>query len=283
MFSLVDVALDRRPFIGEKTGHLLLRTDSSLAGHTLSVMAELPAVPGTEGRWAFEDIDGRPIAAGGDVTLPFDLEGLPPSIHNDMTISITIHGHGGVLAHSVLNKTHRFHRVPLPPKGAMVQPVQVDHARQGLLVAGKPWAGVGWYVQSQQGCCGPPACGPHKDDPAFGGHLSNLTDVVRVGMVPRGINVAMVYGIEQHPVAEQLAFLDDVAKDGFKVMYRLDVGNATAQKETIDLLKDHQSILGWYICDDCCSSAAQIAKQAQAYLAVKLLDPYHVRLRTPKH
>ena len=29
-----------------------------------------------------------------------------------------------------------------------------------------------------------------------------------------GINVAMVYGIEQHPAAEQLAFLDDIAKDG---------------------------------------------------------------------
>ena len=68
------------------------------------------------------------------------------------------------------------------------------------------------------------------------------------------------------------------ARPGFKVMYRLDVENATAQRTTVALLKDHQSILGWYICDDCCTNAAGIAKQAQAYLTVKALDPYHVTI-----
>ena len=55
-------------------------------------------------------------------------------IHNDMAITITVHDGSGVRA--VLNRTRRFHRVPLPPAGSSVQPVQVDHARQGLLVVG---------------------------------------------------------------------------------------------------------------------------------------------------
>ena len=57
----------------------MLRTDPSLAGHTLSVTAELPAVPGAAGRWDFDDVGGRPIDAGGDVALSFDLTGLPPT------------------------------------------------------------------------------------------------------------------------------------------------------------------------------------------------------------
>ena len=120
-------------------------------------------------------------------------------------------------------------------------------SRRGLLVGGKPWSGVGWYLQFQQACCGKPAYG-RSEDPRLWGHLSNLTHVVRAEMVPRGINLAMVYGIQTHPLQEQIDFLDSIAGDGFKIMYPLDVRNSTELETTVAQFKEHSALLGWYIC-----------------------------------
>lgn len=38
------------------------------------------------------------------------------------------------------------------------------------------------------------------------------------------------------------------------------------------------ALLGYYICDDCCSNARNISLQAQAYTLLKDLDPYHVTI-----
>ena len=59
--------------------------------------------------------------------------------------------------------------------------------------------------------------------------------------------MAMTYGIQSHPIAEQLAFLDSIASSGFKIMYSVDVFNATALNNSISTFKDHKAILGWYL------------------------------------
>ena len=99
LFHLVEVALDRRPYITESQGHLLLRSDTSLGGHTLTVAAELPAA---SKRWRWDSVD-----AGGDATLPLDLSDLyNASIHNDIIVTITI---AGPDVTRTLKKSRRFH------------------------------------------------------------------------------------------------------------------------------------------------------------------------------
>ena len=45
----------------------------------------------------------------------------------------------------------RFMRVPAPPPNSTVEPVQLDHARAGLLVASQPFLGRGYYMQGGYG------------------------------------------------------------------------------------------------------------------------------------
>ena len=259
LFHLAEVALDRRPYITESQGQILLRTDASLGGHKITASAELPAAGK---RWHWD-----PVEAGGDTTLPLDLSALPAApIHNDISITLAITGPDVT---RTLTKARRFHRVPPPAAGSAVQPVQVDHSRRGLLVGGKPWSGVGWYVQTQQSCCGPPAYG-QKEDPSLFGHLSNLTSVIRAEMVPRGINLAHLYGMQTHPVQEQLDFLDSISGDGFKVMYPLDVDNSTELERVVAQFKDHAAILG-------CKSRRLLSVCEPAAVSLTTLARVHLR------
>ena len=56
--------------------------------------------------------------------------------YNDMVITITLGGR-------TTRKLRRFHRVPPPPAGSTVEPVQVDHATKSLRVSGKLFNPVG--------------------------------------------------------------------------------------------------------------------------------------------
>jgi hypothetical protein len=67
-----DAALDRRPYVAEEVGHLLVMSEPSLAGQNLSVTASLPA---TGHHWAWEGVPG-----GVEHTLPFNLT-VSPQIH----------------------------------------------------------------------------------------------------------------------------------------------------------------------------------------------------------
>ena len=260
-FSLVEIAVGRRPYVTEAAGSLLLRTDASaMAGASLSVTAVLPAGgPGAKWEW-------HGVVGGTEVVLPMAFDGgrLPPNtrpIHNDLIVTVSVikaaaaaaaqpqgegedetdgdngggngsdhssgrssgsqsggsdnergsggasgSGSGVVMPGRTYTKTRRFHRAP--PPATTVGVSQVDHATSGLRVDGASWLGQGWYVEGATG----------GDTPRWNNSLTVLASVLRMRLVPQGINMAMVYGLMTRPDAEQLAFLDECEAMGMKIM-----------------------------------------------------------------
>ena len=78
----VSVALDRRPYVGEASGHLLVR--SSIPGvDALNVTAELPCVGAS---WRWDD-----VKANADVVLDLGFSALSAEpIHNDMIVTLSL-------------------------------------------------------------------------------------------------------------------------------------------------------------------------------------------------
>ncbi|KAH8072684.1 hypothetical protein JL721_3327 [Aureococcus anophagefferens] len=255
----VSVALDRRPYVGEASGHLLVR--SSIPGvDALNVTAELPCVGAS---WRWDD-----VKANADVVLDLDFSALSlEPIHNDMIITVRY-------GDAVVTKRRRFHRVPVPPTAGGY--VQVDHARAGLLVDGDPWIGQGWYVAA-------------TSNVSWNNSLERLADVIVYENAPKGINQGMPYGLSAHPPKAQLAFLDAVHRVGFKVIYPVVSGNVSinhggpfddsdkleALRASVELVREHPALLGYYVCDDCCSNNHDVSLQAQVYAVMKDVDPYH--------
>ena len=85
-YTLVDVAVGRRPFIAETVGTILLSTAPEFSGQTLNVRATLPAA-GEKAVW-----DWQGIAGGTDVELPLGFEALPANqtFHNDIHFEIAL-------------------------------------------------------------------------------------------------------------------------------------------------------------------------------------------------
>eukprot|EP01051_Picozoa_sp_SAG22_P001375 SAG22_NODE_53_length_24242_cov_158.884231_15_plen_528_part_00 len=267
-FSLVEVYLDRRPYINETGGLLLLRTDRlALGAVELAVSAELPAGgPAAKWSWPKEEVMG-----GRELALPFDFGVLPGGgeIHNEMKITVSWswldseQTDSAALAASdssspalaarprtrSVTKFRRFHRVPPPVcnetnqwgiDGCTVEPVQVDYMTKGLLVGGRPFNGVGWYFYPDRII-----------------KLEDIARLVQYELAPHGINQGMLYGFPGgHNLTVQRAFLDVCQKAGFKIMYsgrpEDHAGGLEAMKANVHGVKDHAAILGYC---ECASSA----------------------------
>eukprot|EP01051_Picozoa_sp_SAG22_P001149 SAG22_NODE_43_length_25304_cov_5.394644_1_plen_966_part_00 len=244
-FSTVDVALDRRPYFSERSGNLLLAVDPTVvtAKKKLRVKAALPCA-GPAAVWSWPELA---LSTTTEIVLPlpFDvlLAAAPAMLHNDLVVTITI---GGT---RTVSKLVRFMRVPPPPNGSTVEPVQVDHQARSLRVAGKLFNPVGWYVES--------------DIP-----LDDLRRIIVAEFAPRGVNAAMIYGLNsptKHTVEQLFEFLDACHAAGFKIWWPLEdgIGPVSLQrggpfsdetrlvelKRQVNLVKDHPALLGWYICD----------------------------------
>jgi hypothetical protein len=277
-FEQIEVAIGRRPYIKEASGNLLVRSHKSLRGVKLLVKAELPAM-GAAAAWRWGDVSG-----GTDSVLNMDFDSTlgknDAPVHNDLIITITWGQHEKVV------KRRRFHRVPPLPAGSTVEPVQIDHAVAGLRVAGAQWIGQGWYVAAASNATA------KRPDSVWNGDWKMLADVITYDLVPKGINQGMIYGIQFASPADQIALLDACAAAGFKVMYSVGSGSVsinhggpfddpallTDLKNNVSLVKDHPALLGYYICDDCCSNNVNISLQSQVYQLLKNIDPYHVTI-----
>ena len=151
-----------------------------------------------------------------------------------------------------------------------VEPVQVDHHRRGLLVDDKLFLGSGWYV------------GTNSMDRGWDHNVSASLEALTL-QSKLGDNMEMPYSLGWWPPEDQIALLDGVHALGLKVLYplapmlgkqyhkpgdvdgpwfrRLDIAWADPQwqadvRANVTLVKDHPSLLGWYICDDCVSSTS---------------------------
>ena len=94
------------------------------------------------------------------------------------------------------------------------------------------------------------------------------------------------------PLEVQTKFLDACNAVNFKIMYPLGTGtikinhggpfnDTTALQDLISnvtFVQNHPALLGYYICDDCCSNNANVSLQSQVYQLLKTLDPYHVTI-----
>jgi hypothetical protein len=143
-----------------------------------------------------------------------------------------------------------------------VQPVQVDLSTGGLLVNGSSWNGVGWYLHSTM----------------------NLTDAARLvqyDFAPRGINVGLLYNSYINSTEELVAFLDLCEQHDFKIIYQVvgktAPGDLTALTAAVKAVKDHPSLFGYYVCDDCCDRLPHaLPMYAQAYMQISYADPFHM-------
>eukprot|EP01052_Picozoa_sp_SAG31_P003000 SAG31_NODE_110_length_24476_cov_9.909654_17_plen_897_part_00 len=302
---LASVTFARFPFLAEQ-GQLLVQTDATkLRGQVLTVTARLPCVPDKAWRWEH-------VVGGTAVSLPLGFDGVPPKVHNDMQINISLPD-GRTIVH-----WRRFMRVP-PPVDSMVEPVQLDHARAGFLVDGQPFMGRGFYMQP---ACPAINCTAENAINISGGLISEFGRLARTDGLnmrtpdhrwcydnasdidkgkksypcrpPAVLNWVMLYGFADWTPAEQIKVLDGAHRFGLKILYDLSrrgisshfnggpITNASGIKNetahwlhsNISAVKDHPGIFGYYVCDDCCSSTK--SAQALIYSFIKDIDPYHL-------
>ena len=77
--------------------------------------------------------------------LSFPLDGLPDTINQDVKVTITLP------RGQRITKLKRLMRAPPLPSTSSALPVQVDHSTRGLRVDGRPYLGVGWYLDGLAG------------------------------------------------------------------------------------------------------------------------------------
>merc|ERR1719272_1058277 len=124
------------------------------------------------------------------------------------------------------------------------------------------------------------------------GGWTALAKQIQEQLIPMGVNVGMPYGLDMQPLEVQTEFLDACNAVNFKIMYPLGTGtikinhggpfnDTTALQDLISnvtFVQNHPALLGYYICDDCCSNNANVSLQSQVYQLLKTLDPYHVTI-----
>ena len=242
--QLFDIAIGRRPYITERTGHLLLRCNASLLGASVMVEATLPELPAASRGWRWN------VTLNGSNVLEFSFgAALPATVNAD--IQIVLRRAGAALA----TKYRRFMRCPHPPAG--VVPTQVDHFRRGLLVGGQPHVGVGWYF--------------HTGTIEGGNFSAVLASLARQSLL--GDNQLMPISFFALEPANQKFFLDTCERLGLKVMIPLSwsAGGvyqpfSTDSKQlawlqgNITAVMNHSCVLGY--CE--CSAAAHTMMQSCA-------------------
>ena len=139
----------------------------------------------------------------------------------------------------------RFMRLPAPASSS-VKPVQLDHARAGLLVDGQPFSGRGFYMQAD---CPAINCTAQNAVNISGGIVAEFGRIARtdglntvtpqhlwcwentseidVGkksypcQYPAVMNWVMLYGFADWDPQEQIKVLDGANRYGLKIMYDL--------------------------------------------------------------
>ena len=293
--NLFSVALGRRPYISEPLGHLVFTSSDcspEMGCHSnasLTVEAFLPAANKT---WTWPN-----VPAGTDELLPLDFDGLPPRIHNDMSISVTVHEkrHDQHPDDETFTVWRRFMRVPPPDAGSSIEAVQLDATRGGILTGGKPFLGRGYYINRLNN--NESIAASYTVPQGISEEIRRLSGVTQPGDTPV-INMGMLYGLGSDFDPDYLSptivlsVLDAAAASGFKVMMDMTFPGVHIQaggpfnnesmlhwlRSNVTLVRNHTALLGYYICDDCCGSHRDVSMQAQVYSVIKDLDPYHATI-----
>ena len=197
---LLDVAIGRRPYFAEPYGELLCRCNASLINQRASVSATLLNTNSSElARWHWPN-----IILNASTILPFQLSDIPAGYVNaDLAINVSMIDRAELPVN--VTKYRRLIRAPPPAAVGPIEAVQVDHSRRGMLVAGQPYVGSGWYADGNSN---------------WQHNLSAYLDVV-ARQASVGDNLIMPYGLPRFNASEQRAFLERCAELGIKVIYPL--------------------------------------------------------------
>jgi hypothetical protein len=226
----------------------------------------------------------RTVVPGQSAALPFNFTGWPSNVDATVTCMVTVVSASGVLLKT--NSSRLLQRFVPPASGTPGNVVQLDRHRRALLVDGGVFQGNGWYVDGGQ----------------FTGPANTSFTTAVDHMAANGYNMVMVYAFEKvaagHvPTPEELqAFLTHCETAGIKVIFNFmswweqysycaavqtkgcDLTQITSDfDEMVKVGARSKSLLGWYMCDDCCSlSDDQVAAQAKyGYPRIKQLDQFH--------
>ena len=259
---LVEVAVGRRPYTSERAGHLVVKVAGPPLlplGAQVRVTARLP-----------DDIHAPALieagsAPTGKVTLvPFALEALPPRVFADLTISVTVPGHG------TIGYARNFQRAP-PPSNPNTTVAVVDHTTRGILIGRggteEPWLPflpVGWFnsgftygMEGNGAAFTPP---PEEVSPLLVAGADRSKQWGR-----KGVNLITMGWRDKTPEL-LLAELDHMAMNNIHAILSVPTPghcnetakpgqparNCTQDYESmvsnITLVKDHPALLGYYIC-----------------------------------
>lgn len=247
-FESVAVAFGLRPYIvGQEEDASLLVWSDTTAAPIAEITMELPfCEPARTQKWT---VVARPRAV-----LRFAFDHMPELINQDVKVVVKLStGHS-------FTKLRRFMRAPPLSNSSSALPVQVDHAARGLRVDGRPYVGIGWYLDGMSGV---------ESGRGFA-TFDNMTDYLAHAQAPVGVNQGMIYRMFTYPPERQLHVLDQLAASGFKVMYEVgqqlsDCGDPIQAelrgmrglcfndstklawlKDVIHLVKHHPALLGYY-------------------------------------
>eukprot|EP01052_Picozoa_sp_SAG31_P016330 SAG31_NODE_1077_length_10037_cov_3.515899_2_plen_1115_part_00 len=258
-FSLVDLAVGKRPYVNTDVGHLLMRTNCLAQGETIghnlcqtsvTINATLQSVGKT---WSWGGL------IQGDRALPFNLSSLPPNVHNDLDVTIVFGNRGRATGSYVIRRLVRFARVTTNSSQAAAQAVQVDAWTKTLSIGGSTFLGSGFYFGSFS-----------PSD------LLNLAAELP-SLVKRGVNMGVMLTLPGANQTVQQSFFASAAHAGFKVIWPLFFMTAldTNQTRVVRALSAEPALLGYYIADHGCKAHGWISLLAQGYDNLKAVDPLH--------
>ena len=267
-FPAVEIALDRRPYIFEANGGLIVRSSPKLAGRTLHISGALPAAASSSpssGAAGAQPLLSGTVPGGGTATLEFSLAALPPTVLAELTVQVTVMR--GAETELELTKTKVFHRAPPPTSGYNGSIWQVDHQHRGMLVNGwLPFVGVGWF---HTGFDHP---GSGVGDPTFYDPTAPRAQAEGASLVAEWGKHGHTLALLGQPGPHTLAVLDALQASGMHAMVTLPYTNGAPTNAKIDLssplwsasggyldqikgnmsaVMGHPAVQAWYICDDC--------------------------------
>ena len=243
-FDLIQMAFDRRPYVTETTGHLLVRTHPILCENGFTIVNATLS--------SGQNLFSGSRAISGDRPMPFNLSLLPETVHEDVQIQVLISGNN-----LSVTRPLRLIRASAPASPSFVQ---VDQSTKSLLVDSKPFLGSG-YVYND-----------YSDEQLL--QLSaRLPELVK-----SGVTIGVLQTLPGANATVQRAVLDAAAASGFKVVWPLPLAGSfsAAQRTLVQRLMQEKALLGYWVCEDCCSRPhAGIRDLADAYTELKALDPFH--------
>ena len=300
-FDAVSAAIARRPYFAEAAGHLILQSDPTLHGATLDVTVLLTYSNKT---WSFPRLPGG--AKAKLLALPF--AGLPHALNNDLVVTVAVRGgtdlpwksvEAGAIATTIVMYTRLIRAAPPLPSSAAV-PVQIDREHVGsLLVGGKRFTGIGWYVSLNGPTCVSGATPRNTCDEG----IPNITSMAShlATLSKQGVNMVMIYGLLLYNASSQKWLLDQAVNSGVKLLlefpeppgyksatqacgeWQNDTEYQKRIESTVAVAINHAATLGYFICDDCVTQGETwadnyrcIAVQAQLYNLARTVDPYHI-------